>query len=108
MAAKCGRVPVVRVLLEAGADPNETDIKGLGALHHAILTNVVENVQMLVTNKRTKIDLQDQDEATPLVLAAKMSHADTTSLQLLLDHSANAALADMDGKKEFLKPREGF
>ena len=78
-AAMRGHVEVLEVLLGAGAevDGPQPEGEGLAArtlLHSAVIGNQAAAIALLV-NAGASVDVQDEEQNTPLFLAAKRGHA---------------------------------
>ncbi len=69
---KAEREPVeaLRVLLDAGADPNAKGPDGSSLLHQAVTVRRVDAIRLLVA-KGAKLDAVNKDNMTPLLLAEK-------------------------------------
>lgn len=91
MAALKGHVPLVRRLLERGADVNKP---GWTPLHYAATTGQLEIVQLLL-DQSAYIDAESPNGTTPLMMAAQYGTAAT--VQLLLDAGADASLKNQLG-----------
>lgn len=87
-------------MLVSGADPNETDSKGNGALHHAVNINNVEYVSMILHNSSVPVDLEAKniDGCTPLILASKAAPGNCAVLETLLIAKASTSAQDNEGK----------
>jgi ankyrin repeat protein len=108
-AADYGRVEVVRVLLEHGANVGAEDNKGRTPLHEAadyrrIETNErvegyvsgkVELVRVLLEHG-ANVGAEDSEGRTPLHVAAE--HAKVEVVRLLLEHGANVGAEDNEGR----------
>lgn len=83
LAAQLGQAGVVRLLLDAGEDPDRFNLEGMHAhatpLHHAALHGHVEVVRLLI-ERGARLDIQDRLwEATPLGWAEHGGHPETAA-----------------------------
>jgi ankyrin repeat protein len=100
LAAFFKRREVVRYLLEAGSDPWPASRQGgFTPLHSAVATDAgavdVEIVRMLL-DKGAEPNAKSQSGSTPLHTVGFTG--DRASLDLLLEHGADAAIKNNDGK----------
>ena len=83
---------VLKLLLDAGFDPNRPDWLGKTALHHYAGRGEMGNA-LLVLEYGADIDaVDDEFHGTPLAWAAAEGHEDT--VRLLLEHGANRDLPE--------------
>ncbi len=82
----------VRALIAQGAYVNQ---RGWTALHYAAAKGNTEIVTLLL-DKRADINARSPRHITPLMMAARNGKIYT--VKLLLDHGADAALKDLDGR----------
>jgi ankyrin repeat protein len=96
LASVFGRrdVDVLALLLEAGADVDTTDCRGVGALHFAVMAGDESFIRWLLHQGAT-VDAQTGHGTTPLMLAAK--RGDLGAMDILLQASAHHAVADCAG-----------
>ncbi|PZP28426.1 MAG: hypothetical protein DI594_19230 [Shewanella oneidensis] len=73
LAAQAGDAELVKIMLEAGANPDLQDIKGMTALHSAAKSNSVDCVNYLL-NLPCRLDLVTVDGRTPLHTATWMGN----------------------------------
>jgi hypothetical protein len=72
-ASEMGSTECVRLLLDAGADPNQTEYDGWSALHWAARNNHVDVAELLLKHG-AKVDQQDGKGHTPLDWALDREH----------------------------------
>ena len=96
-AAGYGRVGVVRLLLELGADPNLQDYEGHAPLHLAGMYGRDEVVTVLL-ELGGELELEEPDDygRTPLLLVARESGSEAAA-RALLDHGADPDALDRYG-----------
>ena len=95
IAAKCGNTQCVKILLEFGADTNFQNVHGNAALHLAsCFQNSFEIVKQL-TQYGAKINLQNEDNLSPLMIASRLGHRDT--VEHLCSMGANLTQRDKNG-----------
>ena len=91
-----GGLPMMQLLLEAGADVNSVDGKdGLTPLHKAASLGIADRVHWLIVHGAL-FDLQDLKGRTSLHLATDHGHIRTA--QLLVNHGANIRIKDYIGR----------
>lgn len=99
LAAGAGHAACVRALLDAGADPHWTAGNGAGdrrtALHEAAINGHAECVSVLV-KRGSRIDAEDKDGKTALLLAAEKLHLNVVRTLLRL----GASVRFLDACKE--------
>ncbi len=66
-----GYTTVARVLLEAGSNPNQQDIRGLSSIHLAAIRG---NIEMVLLLTHADLDLRDSRGNTAAELASKNGH----------------------------------
>ncbi|XP_019859811.1 PREDICTED: transient receptor potential cation channel subfamily A member 1 homolog [Amphimedon queenslandica] len=94
IASKEGHAPVVKLLLEHGADiDNFADAYSRTALHIACEVGHVQVVELLL-EYTTKINLSDDFKRTALHIASDKGYA--REVELLLEHGADIRLNDDD------------
>ena len=74
-----GYTKVARVLLEAGSDPNQQDIRGLSSIHLAAVRGDMGMVRLLA---HVDLDLRDSRGNTATELASKNGHHDVADYLL--------------------------
>ena len=89
----------VRTLLEQGADANEVDADGTGALHWAVHEDDVE-LSGLLLRARANAAAANRYGVTPLDLASENGNAAT--VQLLLEHGADSSSAAPEAETALL------
>ncbi len=89
---KNGGLPMMQLLLQAGADVNSVDGKdGSTPLHKAASLGIEDRVHWLIVHG-AQFNLQDFKGRTPLHLAT--DHGHTRTAQLLVNHGANIRIKD--------------
>lgn len=96
LAAQAGDAELVKIMLEAGANPDLQDIKGMTALHSASKSNSVDCVNYLL-NLPCRLDLVTVDGRTPLHTAAWMGNLHAVR-QLISNAPKMAWLRDAGNK----------
>ncbi len=94
-AAWGGRVEIVRMLIDAGANVNVQDEWGNTPLHEATSLGRVEIAQMLI-DARANVNVQDNDGGTPLHRAAEFGK--TEIAQMLIDAKADLNVQAKNGR----------
>ncbi|KAF2655726.1 ankyrin, partial [Lophiostoma macrostomum CBS 122681] len=74
IAARMGHSEVARLLANAGADIGVQDVTGKTSMHYAIL-NCLPIVDILIKHRQDVIHVPDQNQCTPLHLAARSGSA---------------------------------
>ena len=85
---------IIQVLLQAGANPNMTDLKGECPLHVATLEDYKDIVHLLLQHG-AKPNMRNQDGTTPLHWAAVLGHLDVA--KQLIDGGADPNSTDIWG-----------
>jgi len=103
VAARYGRLEIVKLLLDRGADINAGDKRGMTGsqqtpLYAALSANQFE-VEKYLLEKGADVNSANSHGKTPLHLAA--THRDVRTVRLLLDHGANVLAQDSDKKIPF-------
>lgn len=80
LAVRHGRVPMVRLLLEQGADPNAQDHAGTTPLISACDRGHVNIVRMLLEEVNCNVNLKDKGGRSALSLATQASHTEIADL----------------------------
>uniref|UniRef100_A8G8P6 Ankyrin n=1 Tax=Serratia proteamaculans (strain 568) TaxID=399741 RepID=A8G8P6_SERP5 len=89
------QLPVARYLLEQGADPNQKDKHGRTALMGAAFKGDVEAADILLTDPRTEVNLQNDQGQTAVMYAALFGHM--TFLKHLVAKGAKVDVRDRKG-----------
>ena len=95
LTAGWGTPDDVKVLIEAGADPNEKNGEQGTPLLRSTFRGDLEIIQILLANKADP-NIANSDGKTPLHQAAMLG--DARSIEALLDANADHKLTDRDGK----------
>lgn len=95
MATYSSQLPIVKVLLEAGADIDDQAASGNTALMGVCFKGSEEAVQLLLDHGAA-VNIQNELGATALIFAATYGH--TAIAQMLLEAGADKSLKDADGK----------
>ncbi|XP_077549432.1 KN motif and ankyrin repeat domain-containing protein 2 kank isoform X3 [Haemaphysalis longicornis] len=80
LAASHGRAEMVKLLLDAGAEPNVQDNDGSTALMCAAEHGYIDIVRLLLASPDTEVCLADNDGSTALTIAMEAGHKDTALL----------------------------
>jgi ankyrin repeat protein len=86
LAAEYGKIDIVNMLLEKGADINKTDAKGKNALMFASSEGHLDVVKLLLT-KNININKQTNDNKTALMMACEAGHIDV--VKFLIENGAD-------------------
>ena len=97
-ASSEGTSPIVRVLLEHGANPNAPDKFGETALHIASWHGDITVVKLLL-EYGAKVDVRDKDGLTPLHKATH--NVNTQAVKVLLNHGADPHAKTDKGETPF-------
>eukprot|EP01084_Bolivina_argentea_P149008 260391_1 len=99
-ASQRGNAFIVKLLLQNGADPNQSNFQGGVPLCIAAQNGHVEVVRVLLSHSNTDIDYQTLTGDTPLYTACHQNHSEVVELLL---HPTNL----IDDEKEDNKQRKG-
>ncbi len=91
-------LPVVAVLLEAGADVKVVDSGGVTPLHCAVYWPSVDTIVALL-DAGADINAQDNEGKTPLIYVVRDKDANPEVVSFLLDKGADVNIKDNDGKR---------
>lgn len=94
-AARKGRLEVVKLLIEKGANINAGDNEGRKALHCAVYGGNTDVMQTLLKAGADINTKENTSDFTPLHLAAEDNNIDM--VRFLLEHGADASLTDSEG-----------
>jgi ankyrin repeat protein len=86
---------IMKILLEAGANPNKTDRDGQTAIMHAASYGYEESVRILIEH-HAEMNLRDHEGRTALMHAAMGGYVD--AIPLLLENGADPNARDSEGK----------
>ena len=95
VAAGKGRVDMVKILLDCGANKDARDEGGWTALMHATLNGQMETISFLI-GEGVSIDAQNDDGKTALIVAASNNFYEV--VQRLCEAGANKELTARGGK----------
>ena len=103
LAVKTKNFAIVKLLLDAKADPNMCDIDGYAPIHHALKHGDIALVRLLLNESATKVDvnIQASDGCTPLVLAVKTKNI--AIVKLLLEAKSNPNICGVVRYRNVLK-----
>ncbi|MDF2192938.1 ankyrin repeat domain-containing protein [Paraflavitalea sp. CAU 1676] len=96
IASQEGFLNIAKLLVDAGADPNEKNFRGHSPLRIAARNGRTELVKYFVS-KGAEADTRGDDGATPLEHAAGKGHLDIVTI--LVEHGAN--VNNQDNDKDF-------
>jgi ankyrin repeat protein len=96
LAAAIGRVDIVRVLLDSGADVEITNHKGWTPLHIAAFHGQLEVCRSLLENGAEVNAVTLRKKNSPLHSAARNGHLSV--VQLLVESGANVKYKNADGQ----------
>jgi hypothetical protein len=94
IASMFGAQKAITKLIERGALHDQTCEFGMNALHYASFFGRLESSRILLQQKNTDVNTQDQLGNTALIFAA--THGSVELVQILLKHGADVDLKDMD------------
>ena len=95
-AAAAGDQALLTQLLLAGADPNVVGADWRAPLHHAVLLGRLDMVTVLV-RAGARVDWQDADKVTPLILAAHGNYPEIAEYLILA--GADPMVTDRWGRR---------
>jgi uncharacterized protein len=97
---------VLKVLLEAGADPHMKSVPGCAtALHWAAVAGSTESCEMLLARAVALLNARDDFDRTALMEASQHGHLHTA--QLLLEQGADISVTDSDGQSALFAAAAG-
>ncbi|XP_022085273.1 histone-lysine N-methyltransferase EHMT2-like [Acanthaster planci] len=94
-AAEYKHIPVVKYLIERGADPNVRDKEGNSGLHWAVFSGS-EDVAELFLNRHCDVYAPNIHGDTPLHIASRENHYGCVTMLLL--RNANIAVTNQEGE----------
>jgi len=92
---RVNRQAVARLTEAVGNEPNARDANGITALHRAVSTRNVQDIQILLGILRASANVQDKSGTTPLHVA--MLVEDDEIVETLLAHDADVNTTTADG-----------
>ena len=95
LACKKRNKDVVKVLLDAGADPNIADGMGATCIHHAVAESCTKDVLETIVNHGADVNATCKEKVTALMLACEKESKD--AINVLLDARADPNMADHTG-----------
>jgi len=96
-AVTFGYPDVVRILIDAGANPKLTESSGINLLHWAAVANRPAVIPILAA-AGVAINAQDEHGFTPIMYAATIDFGNTTALQALLKAGGDPKIRNEDGR----------
>ena len=99
-AAQEGRLSIVELLIQGGADLDGTDSRGNTPLHRAA-ENGHEAVARLLIDKGADVKAQNKDGSTALIWASRNGHEAVA--RLLIDKGADVKAQNKDGSTSLVK-----
>jgi ankyrin repeat protein len=96
-AASNGHVEIMKILLNAGANPRASKRGSVNALYYAVTKGTVDAARLLLT-KGLKTCGDNHTLKLPLHWAASRGSGDPAMLSLLLEHGADVLTVDKYGK----------
>ena len=94
-ACERGFDKIVRILLEAGADPWWRNLQKQSAIEEAVEQGHLSIVELLINHDKGLLEIKGSFEQTPLLRAINRKHFEI--VYFLLDRGANALAADECG-----------
>jgi ankyrin repeat protein len=95
LAVKCDRVETALVLVQMGASREVVDNRGRTAVHYAATREGHVGVVEALLKAGCNPDIQDEDCATPLILASQNGHV--KAVRVLIEKGALIEAVDEDG-----------
>jgi ankyrin repeat protein len=86
---------LLRIFLQAGADPSLTDIDGCTPLHYCAATGKAYWCEVLLKQDRVDIAQTDATGATPLHYACQ--YVQNRTAKLLIEHGSNVRARNKEG-----------
>ncbi|XP_070529554.1 ankyrin repeat domain-containing protein 27-like isoform X2 [Cardiocondyla obscurior] len=105
VASTTGRIKMVQLLLDAGANVNVmTKLEGRTPLHLACLNDHVDAAKLLLNCATCDVDAKDQNGDTPLHLATVASNV--KSVGLLIRHGASTSTRNLQNRTPLQQAEE--
>ena len=95
LACQEGNMEVINVLLNAGADINIVDTKGLTWIHHAVVRGGNKETLQAIINYGANVNATNKENMTALMYACSRGNVET--INVLLNAGANPVIADTKG-----------
>ena len=95
IACQNGDGVVIKILLDAGADPNINSIKGNKSLHAAVLGGCSEEAFKKIIDHGADVNSTNNESVTALMVACKKGNMD--AMYVLLNAGADPHIADSNG-----------
>ena len=92
MACWKGNVDAIHALLNAGADPNITDIKGATCILYAVDGDCSKETIQAIISRGADVNATDNSKLTPLIIACQKGYVDVVNV--LLNAGADCNIAD--------------
>ena len=102
-AAKHGRLTVIKLMLNAGADPNEQDKNGDTTVFFALESSKRDKIIPFLLEHGCNINHQNQKGLTPLATAMSEGWASVDTLQLLSKEGCDMNLGDTTGRTPLMR-----
>jgi ankyrin repeat protein len=96
-AVRDNNCPMIKILLERGADVHKGDQTGLTALMRAVYDGHIETIQCLLDNAHVAINQRTEDGLTALMFAAGGKAYNDYVIKMLLSHGADINQQDIKG-----------
>ena len=95
MACEKGSMDYITALIEAGADPNSTDVNGETYLHHSVRGGCSKEVLHIINDHGAHVNATNNKNQTALMLGTMQKNKDC--INVLLKAGSNPNITDVDG-----------